>query len=377
MNTARIPAAASTWQRLVRLVLTDDFRQRRRIVMVLMTAVLYMVCLALLTYGVVFGIFAGQGVIVLGILCALTATVFYALVRSGLNLRFSEPSLAFPQAMVAQTLVATAYAVSGPAHAANLIFLAMVMFFGMFDMRLRNVRILMFYTIGLIGAVMAWKSHVDPLVYPWVLELIYFATATTALPAISSLAVQLTKMRNRLRSQKQELEAALAHIRQVATHDELTKLANRRHMIALLGEHITRHARGGPGFSVALADIDHFKNVNDTYGHRVGDEALVAFAAQARAHLRNTDIIARWGGEEFLLLLPEAPPPGDPNVGIERLRAALAVAEASAQAPHLRIAFSTGITRYIDGEQIDDMIERADRALYAAKAGGRNRTALL
>ena len=184
-------------------------------------------------------------------------------------------------------------------------------------------------------------------------------------------------MRNRLKSQKAELETALAQLQLVATHDELTKLANRRHMVTLLGEHITRHARKGPGFSVALADIDHFKNVNDTYGHRVGDEALVAFASQARSQLRSTDIIARWGGEEFLMLLPEAVPPGDPNVGIERLRGALAVAQASAQAPHLRIAFSTGMTRYIDGEEIDDMIERADRALYAAKGGGRNRTVTL
>ena len=369
--------SASMGQRLAELVLTRDFQQRRRVAMVLTTAVLYLACLALFAYGVVFDVFPASRIRLSAILIAVTAVLFFALVRSGLNLRFAEPSLAFPQAIVAQTLLSITYSSLGPVHGGVLVFLAMVMLFGMFDMGMRKVRILMFYTICAMGAAMAWSAYSDPLHYPPAIELFYFAMMCTALPAISSLSVQLSKMRDRLKTQKTELENALAHIQEVATHDELTKLANRRHMIALLGEHITRHARGGPGFAVALADIDHFKHVNDAHGHRVGDEALVAFAVQARAQLRSTDIIARWGGEEFLLLLPEATPPGDPNVGVERLRGALAVLQASAQAPHLRIAFSTGMTRYVEGEQIDDMIERADRALYAAKAGGRNRTVVL
>ncbi|QYF92653.1 GGDEF domain-containing protein [Massilia sp. PAMC28688] len=369
----RWPAALG---RIATLVLTDDFRQRRRVTMVLMTAAMYTVCLALLGYGVVFEVFEAGAVKVLGLLCALTALSFYAMVRSGLNLRFAEPSLALPQALVAQSLIGIAYAVSGPAHAANLIFLAMVMFFGMFDMGPRNVRLLMFYTSAMMGAVMAWCAHADPAFYPARLELIYFAMMATVLPVISTLSVQLSRMRDRLRSQKVALESALEHIQKVATHDELTGLPNRRRMLGLLDEHIARQARGGPGFFVALADIDHFKKVNDTYGHRVGDEALVCFAGQARAQLRSTDMVARWGGEEFLMLLP-ASPPGDPNIGIERLRAALVETEASAQAPQLRVAFSAGMTRYRSGEQVDDMIERADRALYAAKAAGRNRTVAL
>jgi diguanylate cyclase (GGDEF)-like protein len=147
-------------------------------------------------------------------------------------------------------------------------------------------------------------------------------------------------------------------------------------MLALLADAVARHACGGPGFTVALADLDHFKKVNDTFGHRVGDAALVSFAEQARTHLRSSDVVARWGGEEFLLLLPETPQ-GDPNTGIERLRAALPAIQVSGQVPHLRLAFSTGLTRYIDAEPVDDMIERADRALYAAKSAGRNRSVVL
>ena len=369
---SRLPAGA----RLASLLLTDDFRQRRRVTMVLMTAIMYTVCLALLSYGVVFDLFEQDEVAVLGALCAATATIFFIIVRSGFNLRFKEPSLSLPQALIAQTLIAFAYAVSGPAHSSTLIFLAMVMFLGMFDMGVRSVRVLTFYTVALMGAVMAWSAHNDPIVYAPELELLYFCMVATVLPAISTLSLQLAIMRDRLRSQKVELESALDHIRQVATHDELTGLPNRRRMLALLEEHIVREARGGPGFSVALADIDHFKKVNDTYGHRVGDEALVCFAAQARAHLRATDMVARWGGEEFLILLPESPP-GDPNIGIERLRLSLAQTQASSQAPQLRVNFSTGVTRYRAGEPIDDMIDRADRALYDAKGAGRNRTVTL
>lgn len=368
---------ASVWQRLGDLILTTDFQQRHRVAMVLTTAILYLACLALFAYGVVLGIFEASRVQLPVTLIIVTAVVFFLIIRSGLNKRFREPSLAFPQALCAQTLLAITYPHVDRVHPSMLILLALVMFFGMFDMGTRKVRILMFYTICAMGAAMVWGNYHDPLAYPATLELFYFAVMCTALPAIASLSVQLSKMRNRLRVQKADLETALAHIQMVATHDELTKLANRRHMITLLGEHITRHARNGPGFSVALADIDHFKNVNDTHGHRVGDEALVAFAVYARAQLRSTDIIARWGGEEFLMLLPDATPPGDPNVGVERLRGALAAAQVSAQAPQLRLAFSTGLTRYIDGEAVDDMIERADRALYAAKNGGRNQTVAL
>jgi diguanylate cyclase (GGDEF)-like protein len=180
-------------------------------------------------------------------------------------------------------------------------------------------------------------------------------------------------MRLRLKSQKLALENALARIQEIATRDELTGLPNRRSMMSMAQDHALRRARGGLPFYVAMVDLDHFKDINDTWGHAVGDQTLRAFAAQAQAVLRTTDVIGRWGGEEFLLLLPETPP-GEPVVGIERLRARLAGLAVCAAAPELRIRFSAGFTRYAEGEPIGQAIERADRALYAAKEAGRNRT---
>jgi diguanylate cyclase (GGDEF)-like protein len=235
------------------------------------------------------------------------------------------------------------------------------------------VRNVCLYTLALVGAVMAWRARTDPLEYPMRLEWIYFMLLATVLAMISQLSVQLMDMRLRLKTQKLALENALARIQEIATRDELTGLPNRRSMMGLLQEHALLRARGGLPFYVAMVDLDHFKDVNDTWGHAVGDEALRAFATQARTVLRNTDVIGRWGGEEFLLVLPESPP-GEPTVGVERLRARLANLVPCPSAPELRIRFSAGFTRYAEGEPIGQAIERADRALYVAKAEGRNRT---
>lgn len=365
-------ALHSAVQRIASIVLTEDFRQRRRITVVLMTACVYLMCAAILVYGSMSELFI-EGAFALAVACVCTPAIFFVVMRTGWNLRFEKPSLALPQALCAQTLIALAYSISGPVHPSTLVLLATVIVFGMFEMNTSSVCKLMLYSICSIGLAMVWSANADPGTYSPRLQVIYFLLTATVLPSISSLAVQLRHMRERLKRQKTELEDALEQIRRVATHDDLTGLPNRRRILALLAEHVSRRERGGPDFMIALADLDHFKKVNDTFGHRVGDEALVCFAKQARVHLRTTDVVGRWGGEEFLIILPESPP-GDPNIGIERLRGALAVTEICTSAPHVRVAFSTGLTRFVHGESIDDLIERADRALYVAKGAGRNQS---
>lgn len=142
-------------RRLAALVLTEDFRQRRRITVVLMTACIYLICAAILLHGAHGGLFHRDGAIALALVCAVTPWGFFALVRSGANLRFAKPTLALPQALCAQTLIAAAYAVSGPVHPATLVLLAMVMVFGMFEMNTASVWKLMAYSIAAIGVVMA------------------------------------------------------------------------------------------------------------------------------------------------------------------------------------------------------------------------------
>ncbi len=363
-------------ERLSNFLFTSDRSQRHCLKAIAISALVYFVCIMLLVYGSLQGLFAPGPVRVLGCLMAGTVLLFYLLIRTGINQRFAEPTMTFPQGVVAQTLVGCAYALTGPLHVANLMLFALVMTFGMFDMHVRHARSMAIYTISVAAGAMLWGWYHDPRAYPAELEIVFFILAVTVLGSISQLSVVLARMRGRLKRQKDDLQKALAHIQELATHDELTGLSNRRHILDLLEQHAMRHKRGGPAFYVVMADLDHFKRINDSYGHAVGDEALRTFARQAQEQLRNTDIIGRWGGEEFLLLMPETPP-GDPNVGLERLRAGLAVTEASSQVSGLRVMFSAGLSRYREDEAVGDTIERADRAVYAAKGGGRNRTVAL
>lgn len=358
------------------LLFTTDFKQRLTLRVLALTALVYATCVGLLFFGAASGMFVREEVFVLATGCVLHTALFYAAVRSGWNQRFADPTLAFAQTMVSQTLIAIAYAITGPAHPATLLLLALVMVFGMFTMRINAMRLVALYTTVLIGLVMAWKWHTDPLVYPARLEIICFALTAAVLPSIAQLSTQLMSMRARIKKQKAELQRAQAHIAEMATRDDLTKLPNRRRMLELLEEHAMRRLRDAPDFYVAMVDLDHFRSVNDSYGHAVGDEVLRAFAMHARAVLRNTDWVGRWGGEEFLLLLPETPP-GEPTIGVSRLRAHLSTQVVHTQAPKLRIQFSSGFARYEKGEGIDQVIERADRALQMAKAAGRNQSVVL
>lgn len=368
--------ASHGWRRLIDIVLTRERKQRRCIALQLLTALLMAICIGAMAFGARVGIIAAGKVELLGAMCVLTSAVFFILLRSSYNQRCADPTLAFPQTIVAQTLIAGGYAICGPFHAAALLMFALVMVFGMFSMRASAVRASCVFTLVVLGLVIAWRVQSDPQIYPLHVEIIYFVLLAAALPAISGLSAHLMTMRTRLKEQKTALEEALERIHDMATRDELTGLPNRRYMMAQLHEHALRRSRGGLPFYIGMVDLDHFKSVNDTYGHAVGDDVLRAFGSQARTVLRTTDLIGRWGGEEFLLVLPETQSDG-PTVGVARLRSNLDAAQVSAAEPHLRVAFSSGFTRYVEGEPIGQAIERADRALYQAKSAGRNRSVVI
>jgi diguanylate cyclase (GGDEF)-like protein len=141
----------------------------------------------------------------------------------------------------------------------------------------------------------------------------------------------------------------------------------------LLHQQIKLGARSGTPACIALIDLDHFKAINDTHGHGVGDEVLRNFAQAMKAGLRDTDVVARWGGEEFLVLLNDS----DMNaaaLGIERARLEVARTTMSATVPGLRVTFSCGLASCDNGLPLEKLVDLADQRLYEAKALGRNRT---
>ncbi len=159
-------------------------------------------------------------------------------------------------------------------------------------------------------------------------------------------------------------------LQRLAALDALTGLFSRLLLNEILDRELARAARHDTPLCVAMIDLDHFKRVNDRFGHLEGDRVLVAIAGLLRRGLRASDVVGRWGGEEFLVILPDTGL-AESRVVVERLRHELA----GVSLPKVGIVtVSTGVAELLPGEGRDMLVGRADKALYQAKVGGRNRT---
>ena len=184
---------------------------------------------------------------------------------------------------------------------------------------------------------------------------------------------QELQMHELLRSRTQELEATNRKLGELAIRDSLTDAFRRGHIEAELRRQVKAWERQPEDFSILLLDIDFFKRVNDTHGHAVGDEVLRRLATRAQETLRGSDIFGRWGGEEFIVLLPATPLSQAVEAG-ERLRLAIADLTFTGEGGRrFCITVSVGVAQLAPGETADTLTERADKALYAAKSAGRNR----
>lgn len=168
------------------------------------------------------------------------------------------------------------------------------------------------------------------------------------------------------------LEADLAQARAMIGTDELTGCLNRRGLEAVLSREWARADRTASAVSIAVLDVDDFKRLNDTYGHLVGDRALVYLAHVLAAALRPTDVLARYGGEEFVVVLPHTTG-AEATKATRRLRRELAGRPLRLEDSELTITFSAGVAQREPGATAQATIERADRAVYRAKVAGKNR----
>ena len=168
------------------------------------------------------------------------------------------------------------------------------------------------------------------------------------------------------------LETAYREVERLSTTDPLTGLSNRRSFGVAAANEVGKAARYHRPLSLVMIDIDHFKRVNDTFGHAAGDEILVAVAGACRRGARTVDHVARLGGEEFCLLLPETASAGA-EILAERLRASIAGLRLVYDGRELVVTASFGIAEWREGDDFDGLLRRADDALYAAKGQGRDR----
>ncbi|NQD36616.1 diguanylate cyclase [Permianibacter sp. IMCC34836] len=192
---------------------------------------------------------------------------------------------------------------------------------------------------------------------------------------------ELQDANRQLQAEISERERMAKLLEQTARTDFLTKLINRRAMAQSLQTEVARLERANSEsgrveaasgtFSMVLVDIDHFKNINDQFGHDIGDEVLKALARAFEASVREQDIVARWGGEEFLILLPNTGQ-ADAVEQAERLRQLLDSDKLRIDRYPHRVTASFGVSEYSKGQSVESMLKQADVALYQAKAQGRN-----
>jgi diguanylate cyclase (GGDEF)-like protein len=354
---------------LARLLFGADPKLKRMMQYWAATAGLYSVFLGLL-YDARLGIPRGplHGLMVYT-LCGIG--VFYLMVRSSRRIGLAPTASAVLQGVFGISCNMWAYAIAGPLRGPTLMGLMVVTVFCTFALRPRQTLVLAFAALLGMGGTMWWLQAQDPLRYPPAVEGVTFLIMTGCLLAVTFLTGEMTKIRGRLKAQKDELEAALDTIRTLATIDELTELANRRHMNEVLALEERRMPKHGPT-CLALLDIDFFKQINDRHGHAAGDAVLRAFAQAARAELRDGDVLARWGGEEFLLMLPDTAL-ADAHAVLGRARARVAALAPPGLDLERPVTFSAGLSARHGDETLADTISRADKALYQAKAAGRDR----
>ncbi|HEY6837608.1 MAG TPA: diguanylate cyclase, partial [Geobacteraceae bacterium] len=187
--------------------------------------------------------------------------------------------------------------------------------------------------------------------------------------------VARVKVQLKIKSLQDELKQSNQLLREMSITDHLTRLYNRRHLMEVLDREAQRARRKMSPLAIIIMDIDHFKMVNDVYGHQNGDEVLTAVAGLIRNELRDYDIPARYGGEEFIVVLPETSLQEAFAVA-ERIRGDMAALTFGEALKELRITASFGVSALPakNVNSVESLIREADKALYRAKQGGRNRT---
>ena len=300
--------------------------------------------------------------------------VMAAMVRSGMTASWRDPALSFPQIVWAVTASAVAYVLAGEAKGVVPGLLAVTLFFAALNLKAKQIVAVSLYALVAFSCAVLYAIYHDGAAQPEV-EISYAVALVLMLTGCMLLSLRLYQLRSRLRQQRQELAAALEENRELASRDPLTGLLNRRHMLELLHLEQRRCLRGVRTMLLAQMDIDHFKSINDTYGHGVGDLALQTFAKRVRDNIRSSDVFSRWGGEEFVLLLSDTHVEGA-MLTLQRVREAVQSAVIAGAPETLRMTVSIGLAEHIAGEALEVTLDRADKALYCAKRAGRNQVVL-
>lgn len=298
---------------------------------------------------------------------------YLLLLASGLTLRFTDPSLSLP--LILYCIVV--FAVSG--YYVDEFRLSVVTLF---------FAILLLVSFQLSGKVMVGVAILSSAAYAIMLWLalddrwvqLSFSVEALQWLVFSMIGVSfaitgggINRLKKDLAEKNRELAKGLEQVREMAIRDDLTGLFNRRHLLEILDRQKALADRKRVPFSLCYVDLDHFKLINDHFGHEWGDRVLRRFSQVVLADMRDGDYFGRLGGEEFLLILPQSTEQGALQVA-ERLRKRWSQEAFAQEGGPATVSLSVGVAGYRDNESIEDVLNRADKGLYKAKTSGRNQS---
>src|SRR5947209_5906662 len=326
--------------------------------------------LALYSYAGTISIDVALAYLVCGI--TATATGLY-LSEINFNDRFKDQYLSVPQSLVSMTIQLVTIYLAPEVGFYFIFILCIVLRFGALMMNARDTAIVWTYsTIGLAALLLMTDKPIAMPMTTWTDRALVLACAVTALGRCASTGLYGSSLREALYRRGNELKKAHARIEELAQVDELTGLLNRRYIMQHLNDELARAQRTGAACSVAIIDLDFFKRINDQFGHPIGDEVLRTFAITLFANLRTIDNLGRYGGEEFLMILPDTTTDQAVRT-LDRLRSIASEVDWAAISKMMNVTMSAGISEVRQEESAADILARADAALYTAKDAGRNR----
>jgi diguanylate cyclase (GGDEF)-like protein len=306
--------------------------------------------------------------------CGLASVAFYlVLSETGFTERLKDHYFVAPQ-LVISTAIMLAFAYLAP-EASVLFLCELFLVFSFGGLRSPPRQTAIVWTILTLGLAGLFLMTDKPFAMPSSTMTERFATMSVFVLGIGRcmfLGIYSSAMRQSLYKRGLKLKEAYRRIEELAELDELTGSYNRRCIMRALDEELARAQRLNNPCSVALIDLDWFKRINDAYGHPTGDEVLRTFAITMFANIRSIDKFGRYGGEEFLLLLPDTSEQQAAGM-MDRLRLIISELDWSAFSTGMQVTISAGIATLRRDESTDILLARADRALYASKARGRNR----
>lgn len=298
----------------------------------------------------------------------------WLVIHRNINLRLKDPSMTALQMIICQwpALWVMFFLEAGQARAIFLLITIVPALYGILALDVRRFILvnLGFLTQYSLLHIALWIFR--PEVLNTDLELVQSFAFILVLAQIALIGGFISGLRGKLRMRNTELKQAMERIQELVNIDELTGIYNRRRIFQVLTEESNRYQRAPGAFSLGILDVDFFKQINDTHGHQAGDEILRALAARVASDLRVIDSFGRYGGEEFLLILPQTTLAGA-KIKAERIRVSIQALRFDGLPRGTEVTVSIGLAEFRAGETTDDTLARADGALYQAKSQGRNR----